>query len=54
MLIWAENDKALGKELTFGLEPYFEDIQIRYIPNCIHWVQQEQPLLVKRFLDEFL
>jgi pimeloyl-ACP methyl ester carboxylesterase len=27
---------------------------IRYIPRCSHWVQQEQPLLVNRYLDEFL
>jgi pimeloyl-ACP methyl ester carboxylesterase len=55
LLIWAENDRALGKELTYGLEPYFSDgLTIRYIPNCSHWVQQEQPLLVNEFLDEFL
>lgn len=53
--IWAESDRALGKELTYGLEPYFEDgLTIRYIPDCSHWVQQEQPLLVNELLDEFL
>jgi epoxide hydrolase 4 len=55
MLIWAENDKALGKELTYGLESYFEDeLIIKYIPDCSHWVQQEQPLLVNELLEEFL
>ena len=55
LLIWAENDRALGKELTYGLERYFsDDLTIRYIPNCSHWVQQEQPLLVNELLDEFL
>jgi len=55
MLIWAENDKALGKDLTYGLEPYFEnELTIRYIPECSHWVQQEQPLLVNELLEEFL
>ena len=55
LLIWAENDRALGKELTYGLERYFSDgLTIRYIPNCSHWVQQEQPLLVNELLDEFL
>jgi pimeloyl-ACP methyl ester carboxylesterase len=55
LVIWAEEDRALGKELTFGMEPYFEDgIEIKYIPDCSHWVQQEQPLLVNQFLDEFL
>ncbi|MHB8895265.1 MAG: alpha/beta fold hydrolase [Candidatus Geothermincolia bacterium] len=55
LLIWAEEDRALGKELTYGLERYFEsDLTIRYIPNCSHWVQQEQPLLVNELMDEFL
>ena len=55
LVIWAENDRALGKELTYGLEPYFSDgLTIRYIPDCSHWVQQEQPLLVNEFLHEFL
>lgn len=55
LLIWAEEDRALGKELTYGMEPYFSDgLTIRYIPNCSHWVQQEQPLLVNEFLEEFL
>jgi len=55
LLIWAEEDRALGKELTYGLAPYFvEEPVIRYIPECSHWVQQEQPLLVNRYLDEFL
>jgi pimeloyl-ACP methyl ester carboxylesterase len=55
MLIWAENDGALGKELTYGLDRYCAgETVIRYIPRCSHWVQQEQPLLVNRYLDEFL
>jgi pimeloyl-ACP methyl ester carboxylesterase len=55
LLIWAEQDRALGKELTYGLDKYFEDgLTIRYIPDCSHWVQQEQPLLVNELLDEFL
>ncbi|MCY7331418.1 MAG: alpha/beta hydrolase, partial [Pseudanabaena sp. CAN_BIN31] len=27
---------------------------IRYIPNCSHWVQQEQPQLVNQLMREFL
>ncbi len=55
LLIWAEDDRALGKELTYGLDPYFENgLTVRYIPDCSHWVQQEQPLLVNELLDEFL
>lgn len=55
LLIWGEEDVALGKELTCNMEPYFTDrFEIKYIPNCSHWVQQEQPELVNQYLLEFL
>ena len=54
LLIWGEEDKALGKELTYGTEKYVQDLRIRYIPNCSHWVQQEQPQLVNQLMREFL
>ena len=54
LLIWGEKDIALGKELTYGTEAYVEDLQIRYIPNCSHWVQHERPDLVNQHIREFL
>ncbi len=54
LMIWGENDVALGKELTYGTEAYVENFQIHYIPNCSHWVQQEQPLEVNRLIQDFL
>ena len=54
LMIWGENDTALGKELTYGTEHYVRNLQIKYIPNCSHWVQQEQPLLVNLYMREFL
>ena len=54
LLIWGEADTALGKELTYGTEKYVQDFRIRYIPNCSHWVQQEQPQLVNQLMREFL
>lgn len=54
LIIWGENDVALGKELTYGTESYVRDFQIKYIPNCSHWVQHEQPELVNRFIWNFL
>ena len=54
LMIWGEEDTALGKELTYGTEKYVRDFQIRYIPNCSHWVQQEQPALVNQYIREFL
>ncbi len=54
LMIWGEEDTALGKELTYGTQEFVRDFQIRYIPNCSHWVQQEQPELVNRYMREFL
>ena len=54
LMIWGEEDTALGKELTYGTESYVENFQIRYISNCSHWVQQEQPELVNQYMREFL
>jgi pimeloyl-ACP methyl ester carboxylesterase len=54
LMIWGEQDTALGKELTYGTEEYVRDFQIRYIPDCSHWVQQEQPELVNQYMREFL
>ncbi|MBD2059309.1 alpha/beta hydrolase [Oculatella sp. FACHB-28] len=54
LMIWGENDTALGKELTYGTEAYVRDFQIRYIPDCSHWVQQERPDLVNQYIREYL
>jgi pimeloyl-ACP methyl ester carboxylesterase len=54
LMIWGEEDTALGKELTYGTEQYVRDFRIHYIPHCGHWVQQERPDLVNRYICEFL
>jgi len=54
LMIWGEEDTALGKELTYGTEAYVKDLRIKYIANCSHWVQQEQPQLVNQYMREFL
>jgi pimeloyl-ACP methyl ester carboxylesterase len=54
LMIWGEQDTALGKELTYGTEQYVRHLQIRYIPDTSHWVQQEKPDLVNQFMQEFL
>ena len=54
LMIWGEEDTALGKELTYGTEEYVQNLRIRYISNCSHWVQQEQPQLVNQMMREFL
>jgi pimeloyl-ACP methyl ester carboxylesterase len=54
LTIWGENDAALGKELSYGTQKYVREWQVKYIPNCSHWVQQEQPALINRYIREFI
>lgn len=54
LVIWGEQDIALGKELTYGLERYVSDLSVRYIPDASHWVQQDAPEAVNHELTAFL
>jgi epoxide hydrolase 4 len=54
LLIWGEEDAALGKETTFGTERYVKDLTIRYLPGVSHWVQQEAPEAVNQILEAWL
>ena len=54
LLIWGEEDVALGKETTLGTERYVKDLTVRYLPRVSHWVQQEAPEEVNRILEEWL
>lgn len=52
VLIWGEDDVALGKELTYGTDDYVKDLAVHYLPNTSHWVQQEEPAAVNHILDD--
>jgi epoxide hydrolase 4 len=54
LLIWAEDDVALGKSLTYGLEVWVPDLTLHYISNCGHWVQNEAPDEVNRLMVDFI
>jgi pimeloyl-ACP methyl ester carboxylesterase len=55
LIIWGEKDAFLGMELTRDLEQYSAaPLSIKHIPKCGHWVQQEAPEEVNRYLGEFL
>jgi epoxide hydrolase 4 len=54
LVIWGENDTALGKELTYGQEKFVKGTyRIEYIPECSHWVNEEQPAKVNQLLLDF-
>lgn len=54
LVVWGEEDAALGKELTYGTEEYVTDLVIRYLPGVSHWVQQEAPERVNAILEAWL
>ena len=55
LLIWGEKDRALGKELTYDMDRLFTGpFRVHYVPDCSHWVNEEQPELVNRLLLEHL
>ena len=54
LVVWGEEDKALGKELTIGLEKVATKLQLHYIPRCSHWVQMDEPEIVLEHMATFL
>lgn len=54
LMVWGEEDQALGLELTEGYEGLVADFTLRRLPGVSHWVQQEAPARVNAALDEWL
>src|SRR5271165_4240118 len=54
LMIWGEEDAALGVELTEGYAPYVADFTLRRLSGVSHWVQQEAPDRVNAALGEWL
>ncbi len=54
LMVWGEDDVALGKETTYGTERYVSNLTLRYLPRVSHWVQQEQPEVVNAMIGHFL
>lgn len=54
-LIWAEDDRALEKALSYNMDEFFENIfKIKYLPQTSHWVHLERPEEVKSLIQQFL
>jgi pimeloyl-ACP methyl ester carboxylesterase len=54
LMIWGEEDSALGKETTYGTDKYVADLRLHYLPGVSHWVQQDAPERVNELLEAFL
>jgi pimeloyl-ACP methyl ester carboxylesterase len=54
LLIWGEQDRYLGLNLTQGLERWVPDIRVERIPEASHWVQADAPGRVNQLIIDFL
>ncbi|BAC92200.1 alpha/beta fold hydrolase [Gloeobacter violaceus] len=55
LLIWGERDFALETRLTRNLERFVSGpLQVERLPDCSHWVHQEDPTGVNQLLVPFL
>ncbi len=54
LMIWGEEDLALGVELTDGYEDLVQDFTLVRLKGVGHWVQQEAPEIVNKHLGAWL
>ena len=54
LLIWGEEDFALGRELLHGTRELVPDLVLRSLPGISHWVQQDAPETVNALLKAWL
>ena len=54
LMVWGEQDTALGLELTEGYAPFVRDFTLRRLPGVSHWVQQEAPNQVNAAMGGWL
>ena len=54
LVLWGCQDPALGEELADASRKYCSDIRIRKIPNASHWVNQDVPDAVNKYMEVFL
>ena len=54
LIVWGEEDAALGVELLDGTDAYVRDLTINRLPGVSHWVQQEAPDQVNAILKDWL
>ena len=54
LMIWGEEDKALGIGCARGTEAFCTDFTLHRLPGVSHWVQQEAPEKVNELIGEWL
>jgi epoxide hydrolase 4 len=55
LVLWGEEDALLSQKLTEGIDQLVSaPLELKTIPHCGHWIQQEVPQTVNRELLRFL
>jgi len=54
LMLWGEKDGYTGKDSTRGTERYVKNLDLKFLPNCSHWTQQDCPKEVNQYMNDFL
>ena len=55
LVVWGKEDAALRAEIAeLMCTKHCDDYSIRYIDRCTHWIQQERPETMNKFMRQFL
>lgn len=55
LVLWGDEDAVLSRSLAEDLrKAVIASFQLKFVPNCGHWIQQEAPQTVNRELLAFL
>jgi pimeloyl-ACP methyl ester carboxylesterase len=54
LVIWGEQDRALGTGNLVGLEHHVTNLTVRRVPDGTHWVVHEQPEQINAWIREFM
>ena len=54
MIVWGEQDIALGLPCLDGTERYVRDLRLERLPGVLHWAQEDAPQQVNQLLERFL
>ena len=54
LMVWGEEDIAIGIEFTQNYEPFVADLTLERLPGVSHWVQQEAPEAVNGHIEAWM
>ena len=54
LMLWGENDVYTSKDTTQGTDKYVKNLELKFLPNCSHWTQQDCPKEVNQLMTDFL